>query len=92
MLAGTIEKADEDVLDYDVDFAIWLPDGDTIDSAVATISDSTATVTDTDVADDRVKVWISGGTAGDAGTLKVVATTTGGRVKELNFRLRVKET
>lgn len=90
MNLGTIEKSPSDVLDYDADFGRWLPTGDTVASAVATVATADIVVDAVDVSDDRVKIWLSGGTAGDDGTLTLIATTTQGRTKEVCFRLRVK--
>lgn len=90
MNLGTIEKSPSDVLDYDADFGRWLPAGDTVASAVATVATADIVVDAVDVSDDRVKIWLSGGTTGDDGTLTLIATTTQGRTKEVCFRLRVK--
>lgn len=90
MNLGTITKSPSDVLDYDADFVRWLIDGDTVTSAVASITGSSVVVDAVDVSDDRVKIWLSGGASGDAGTLTLIATTMQGRTKEVCFRLRVK--
>lgn len=39
----------------------------------------------------RVKVWLSGGTNGVTYKLTVTITTTAGRVKEVDFRMKIKE-
>lgn len=90
MNLGTIEKSPDDVLDYDVDFARWLPTDDYVDTATAAVEDSTAVVDSVDVSADRVKIWISGGADGESGTLTLTATTSQGRTKEVCLRLRVK--
>ena len=40
-----IQKTDDDVLDYDIDFYRWLPDGDTISSITTSIFDRYPEVT-----------------------------------------------
>lgn len=85
-------KDPSDRLDYDIDYMRWLPPGDVIESAIATMGgDCTATVAQVDVAETAVKVWVDGGASGEAGTLTVRATTAQGRVKELSVQLRIRE-
>jgi hypothetical protein len=88
---AVMTKDPDETLDYDVDFVRWLPVSDTITSAVAEITDTTATITQTDVSSTSIKVWITGGTAGDNGKVTVRATTDQGRVKEASFRIRIKD-
>lgn len=97
------EKQPGDTLDYDADFTNWLPEGDIITSATATVTSvNQAAIDDPDnslvviayaVSDDgrMVKVWVEKGV--DGGTYKITATaaTEGGRIKETDFRIRVKE-
>jgi len=87
---GKIVKSDDDVLDYDTDFSDWLPSGDDIATAVATITGTTIVVDSVANTTDTVKVWLSGGVDGDSETLTVTATTTGGRTKEVCYSVRVK--
>lgn len=86
-----IQKAPADRLDYDIDLAMWLVPGDSVNSATAQIEGATVSVDETDITTDRVKLWLQGGAAGEAGTLTVLVTTTGGRVKELCYRIRVRD-
>lgn len=91
-LTVNVAKDPADRLDYDVDYgARWLPTGDVIQSATATITGSTATADQVDVSSDAVKVWISGGAAGDTAIVTVRAVTAQGRTKEISFRLRIRE-
>lgn len=98
MRVGDMVKAPADVLDYELDFAVWLPAGDTISAASATIATVTtdgdagdAAIDSTTYSDTQAKVWISGGSDGDAGEVEVTITTTGGRTKTACFRLKVKD-
>jgi len=98
MLLGDIRQTDESTLDYDTEFYRWLRDGDTVGSAVArldnyTAKDATDPIVVSNVTNtaDTVKVWISGGTTGDAATLTIIATTVGGRIIEVCYNVRIKE-
>jgi hypothetical protein len=91
MICDVITKVPVDVLDYDFDFARWLPADDRIVDSVAEISSSTAVVDKIDQADAVARVWISGGDVGDAGTVTVTITTLGGRTKQVQATLKIKE-
>lgn len=82
------KKADNDTLDYDIDFTDWLNYPDTVVSATA-ISDEGITIENSQVFDGVVKVWVSGGKAGNSYNINVTATTNEGRVVEVCFNLRV---
>jgi hypothetical protein len=89
---ANLEKAPTDHLDYDVDFGRWLPEGDTIIDASSFIADTvTFVVTQTEVANQVVRVWIDGGADGEEGLVAVYAFTAGGREKEACFKLRIKD-
>ena len=86
------QKQPGDQLDYDLDFSDWLSDTDTITGAEAasSVPDEIA-VLSVAVAGHLVKIWIAGGISGS--TYKVTATvaTSEGRIKELDFKIRVKD-
>lgn len=84
------KKSDEDVLDYDFVFTDWLPEGDTVDDAEVIVPEG-ITYQGKQLFDDRVKVWIGGGTAGNQYAFKLLAHTEGGRTKEINFIIAVTE-
>jgi len=90
-----VRKTPADVLDYDVDFTRWLPDGDVIvgASAVIEVEDPPVTfvIDQTVFSEAVVRVWVSGGVDDEEGEISVVATTQGGRVKTACFRLRIVE-
>lgn len=89
---NTYTKQPADQLDYDVDFSKWLPDGDTVTTAVATVDIEDELVIDTiQVSSQIVKVWLSAGTDGSTYTVTVTASTSGGRVKETEFKMRIRE-
>lgn len=90
-MLGTVRKRPDDTLDYDVEFERWISDGDTITDAVAVSSPTDAAINSVQVFGTVVKVWISGGTAGESYGIEVTATTNQGRVKTVQFNLRVME-
>ena len=85
----------DEQLDYDLDFTDALPDADTITSAVPTIlpvtvpalSEVTTTI---DVAGKIVTVWLSGGLAGTAYEVRVLATTSNSPARIINRTVNVK--
>lgn len=92
-MLGMVRKRPDEQLDYDVTFERWLPDGDAIRDATA-VADPAPVLGGVIV--DRVlvfgkvvKVWLSGGLEGNSHDIIVTASTTGGRVKEVKFSLRI---
>lgn len=86
------QKQPADTLDYDIDFSSWLTDEDTIVAAAAVSSVPAELTIDSVLSSSQaVKVWVSGGLTGS--TYKVTATSTSalGRVKEIDFKIRVKD-
>ena len=86
------QKQPADKLDYDLDFSDWMATDDTLTGAVATSSVPDELIIESvTISGQTVKVWISGGTSGT--TYKVTATVTSsqGRIKELDFKIRVKD-
>ncbi|MPZ36685.1 MAG: hypothetical protein GEU95_01260 [Rhizobiales bacterium] len=85
------QKRPDDRLDFDVDFARWMTEGDAIASADAEISAGGVSIDGTDFTDTAVKVWLIGGVDGETVHVTVEVTTVQGRVKEICFRVRVRE-
>lgn len=92
-MLGVFFKRSVDQIDFDIDFSRWLPDGDTILSATATVEpgDSMVSVPQVLVDGDTVKVWVIDGVSGKTASILVTATTTGNRVKQVEFQIRVKD-
>lgn len=88
------EKQPSEDLDYDIYFDEWMPDGDHIASVDVT-EDTGITVHDVTFSASThiVKVWASGGDSGVTYKVTVKATTASNppRVKEQDFRIKVKE-
>lgn len=91
-MLGQVQKQPVEVLDYDIDFARWLVD-DTITSAEAVITpDGSLSVQTIDVDPTLVKVWLTGGDSGVTYKVEVTVQTAGGRVGQVEFKVRVKDT
>ena len=104
---GLQRKQPSEVMDYDIDFSEYLPEGDELASAgnpptptgcdafvsSATETSSTLVIDNVYVIDSgkTLKVWVSGGTNGVTYKVTLRATTAGGRVKEVEFKVKVKD-
>lgn len=98
----TFTKQPDEILDYDIDAEEWFEDlsGDYIASVAVSYTgdDEVLTLGPGDhsvyalVGEEpvRAKVWIGGGTDGVRYTVTAVLTTVDGRVKEKEFRIRVR--
>lgn len=91
MRLGSFIKQPVEVIDYDIDYSQWLTVGDNVESCVVTVDTAGLDIDATFINDPRVKIWVSGGVNGV--TYKVTATTTtaDGRVKQDEFRVKVKD-
>lgn len=92
------KKQPADRLDYDFDYSLWLAVDDEILSAVVTIENLNAAVSLTPVIVDSsvtlpkfVKVWLSGGAAGDYYKVSCTITTSRDRVKQDEIKIKVTE-
>ncbi|MFC3074916.1 phage fiber-tail adaptor protein [Shinella pollutisoli] len=91
-MTDVMQKAPADELDYDIDFSRWLKGSDRIIDAETTIAGETSvSVVRTDFADRSVRVWLSGGMAGENGLISVLATTVEDRKKEFCFVIKVRD-
>lgn len=86
------QKQPADQLDYDLDFSDWLTDEDTITGAVATSSvPEELIVQSVSISGSVVKIWIAGGVSGATYKITATITTSLGRIKELEFKIRVRD-
>ena len=86
------QKQPGDQLDYDLDFSEWLTGSDTITGAVAVSSEpDELTVLSVAIAGTAVKVWIAGGLNGSTYKVTTTVSTAEGRIKELEFKIRVRD-
>jgi hypothetical protein len=83
-------KQPGDKLDYDIDFNEWLSSGDSLASVNVT-ADTGITIVNSTIVVSMVKVWLSGGNDGETYKITVKVTTDEGRIKEQEFRIKVKE-
>lgn len=92
MNLGTFTKQPVDVKDYDLDYSEWLVAADTVEAAEVTVEPSGLTVGSVFTQDKKIKVWLSAGTNGTVYKLTVTMTTADGRVKQDEFKVKVKDT
>ena len=106
-ILGSYIKQPAEVADYDIDFSEYFPSGDAISATGGSPSlpvGSTVFVTTTEefpslvvgasyVIDSGLtfKQWISGGTSGVTYKVTVRVTSTAGRVKEVEFKIKCKD-
>lgn len=93
---ATIHQQPSDREDYDIDFSEWFPSDDLIVSAsVSHTPDSTPSDLYVTYAINAplslVKVWISGGTSKVNYVVTVSAQTAGGRSKEVELKVKIKD-
>lgn len=91
MIIGIFQKQPAERLDYDLDYVEWHVDGDTVVSATVAVAPAGLTIESHFVNDPFVKVWVSGGTHGATYKVTVTATTSGGRIKQDEFKIKVKD-
>lgn len=86
------QKQPTDQLDYDLDFSEWLPDTDVITGVEAEASSPDLDIIAASIHGTTAKIFIGGGL--DNTTYKVTATiaTKEGRIKEHDFKIRVRNT
>lgn len=85
------EKQPTDLEDFDVSYVDWLAARtDTAESVEVVVPDGITLVASTIVA-GVVKVWLSGGTDKTTYRITVTLTTTGGRIKQAEFDIKVRE-
>jgi hypothetical protein len=85
-----VPKDPADVLDYVVNWANWLPGGDTIATATFTVETGITKNSESNDA-TTATVWLSGGDAGNQYTITCTVTTTGGRTVSRSFEIAVEE-
>lgn len=104
---NTFIKQPAEVTDYDIDFDEFFPEGDVISAtggSPALPIDSTVFITSTETVPTLVigpsyvidagltfKQWLSGGTSGVTYKVTVRVTSTAGRVKEVEFKIKCKD-
>lgn len=91
MILGSFSKQPVEVLDYDIDCSDWIVSDDAVASATATVDGTGLVIDSVLVSSPRIKVWLSAGTNGSSYKITVTITTDDGRIKQVEFRVRVKD-
>ena len=99
-ILATFEKQPVDIQDFDVDFTTWLASFSPVDTAISqavvlspgvNTGDTSFVSPSNTLTSGVVKVWTSGGITGEKYKVTVTLTTYGGRVKQAEFYVRVKD-
>lgn len=91
-LLGNFNKQAVEVIDFDIDYSEWLTDGDNVQSATVVVTPTGGLHVDSVFYNDpRIKIWLSAGTNGVTYKLEVTTTTADGRVKQDEFKVKVKD-
>jgi len=89
-MADSYIKDPDAVLDYQWDWATWLPTGDTIASATVT-SDIGLTVDSDSNTATAVTAWLSGGTVGESYDVTCRVVTADGRTDDRTITLLIRQ-
>lgn len=89
MGTNTFLKDPSDVVDYMLDYSVWLA-SDTIDTSSWEVADGITREDDTNT-DTTATVWLSGGAAGRRYVVTNTITTAGGRTKQQSINISVQE-
>jgi len=91
MRLGTMLKAPQERLDYDVLFHKWLGRDDRLDDVQASVSTgATLMIDQVDLADKALKFWLKGGEHGEEAMVSFTVTTLKGRVKKACFKVKMR--
>lgn len=90
MVIANITQQPIEKQDYDVNYKLWLAPGDAILTATANVNVAGLTI-DILPLDSRVKLWIYGGVNGAKYKIELTVTTVGGRVKQDEINVRIRE-
>jgi hypothetical protein len=86
-----IVKDPDAVLDYPVDWALWLADvSDTLSSHTVT-ADAGLTVDSSSISGTKVIAWLSGGTAGETYQVVYHVVTAAGREDDRSIFVKITE-
>lgn len=90
-ILGKFTKQPVEVQDYDIDFREYLTSQ--ADTAVShtVVAEAGVTIMASNLTAGVVKVFVAGGTDGNQYKVSATITTTGGRVKQGDILVRVKE-
>ena len=89
-MADSYIKDPDAVLDYQWDWATWLPTGDTIASATVTADTGLTVASDSNTA-TVVTAWLSGGTVGESYDVTCRVVTADGRTDDRTITLLIRQ-
>lgn len=84
-------KQPTDNLDYTLDFADWLPEGDAIFAIDEVTVPDGIEQTAFEVNNRNIRLWFTGGTDGEEYKIEATVSTNDGRVKQIEFLIAVVE-
>lgn len=87
---GTITQQPADKIDYDIDCSDIAGADDSIVLAEVAVTPSGLTVTALPRG-DKVKLWVYGGVSGSTYKVEVTVTTTLGRIKQGELKVKIKD-
>lgn len=91
-ILGSFYKQPADTQDYDINCNAWLTAlDDTIASVTASVTSGITLISCT-AGSGIVKTWLSGGKDGVTYTITILIATVGGRIKQAEFQVKVKDT
>lgn len=95
-MLGIMAKQPIDNLDYDIDFAPWLPIEDKIIGVITKVEPDNENGIDAHSAmifpdEPKVKIWLNGGENGITYKITVTVNTEYSRIKETEFKVRVRD-
>lgn len=92
-LLDTQIKQPIEKLDYDIEYADWLTPGDgvTASNVTVTVDAPSLTVAFFTTSGTVLKIWLTGGTHGVTYRVSVTVETDDGRIKQDEFKVKVKE-
>jgi hypothetical protein len=90
-ILGKFTKQPVEVQDYDIDFTEYLASQNDAAISHSATADTGITIMASALTAGVVKVFVSGGTDGESYKVSATITTSGGRVKQGDILVRVKE-
>jgi hypothetical protein len=93
-ILAKFEKQPADTQDFDIDYTDWLAGlGDTASgpTGAAITVDTGITMQASSLINGVVKVWLTGGTSGTTYKITCTLTTAGGRIKQAEIQVKVKD-
>ena len=97
-IIGKVIKQPVEVQDYDIDFTEWLASvvdvapGPATNNNLSIVAPAGITLMTYTLISGVVKFWISGGTDGVAYKVVVTLTSVGGRIKQVELQIKIKDT